>query len=166
MSAVAALLDNIRAARDYTNGLLDDLPEEDWYRMPTEGVTHIAWQAGHITWAQAGLCLIRVCGQKPESLTVLPQEYVELFGKGSTPQADADRYPAPADLRAVADRVHAAVIEAVSQLDDAELEQPAGAPHPMFTTKREALRWCAHHELTHTGQIILLRRLLGHAARR
>ncbi|MFG0296138.1 MAG: DinB family protein [Maioricimonas sp. JB045] len=166
MTAVETLLESIRAARDYPNGLLDDLPDEDWYRMPAEGVTHIGWQLGHIAWAQAGLCLIRVCGQEPDTVTVLPREYAGLFGKGSTPQADATLYPAPADLRTGADRIHAAALEAVSQLDDSELDEPAGPPHLMFTSKREALRWCAHHELTHTGQIILLRRLLGHTARR
>ncbi|QDU41405.1 DinB superfamily protein [Maioricimonas rarisocia] len=166
MTAVASLLDELRAAREYTNGLLDHVPDGDWYRMPAEGVTHIAWQVGHLAWAELGLCLVRVCGMSPEEISLLPKHYGELFGKGSVPRTEDDRHPEPAELRAAADRVHAAALEAVSQLDDSVLDEPAGPPHLMFTSKREALRWCAHHELTHTGQIILLRRLLGHTARR
>ena len=53
-------LRQIQDAREYTLSLIEDLEPDDWFRMPAEGVTHIAWQAGHIAMAQFRLCLERL----------------------------------------------------------------------------------------------------------
>ena len=42
--------------RDFIDGLESDL----WFRMPNEGVTHVAWQVGHITIANDGADVQRV----------------------------------------------------------------------------------------------------------
>ena len=51
----------MQIARDYTNNLLADVAEDEWFRMPTEGVTHLAWQLGHLAIAQYRLMMIRSC---------------------------------------------------------------------------------------------------------
>lgn len=38
----------LRTARFYTLDLVNNLRPEDWFGQPTEGVTHIAWQMGHL----------------------------------------------------------------------------------------------------------------------
>ena len=55
------------------------------------------------------------------------------------------------------------VIQEISGLDEAELDQPVLKPHPVAKTKLWALLWCAQHEMLHAGQIGLLRRQLGYA---
>ncbi len=38
----------IKAAREYVLPMIDDLEPDDWYRQPVDGVSHIAWQVGHL----------------------------------------------------------------------------------------------------------------------
>ena len=52
MSLMQTALDRIAFSRRYTLGLLDGVPEAEWFRMPAEGVTHVAWQVGHLAMAE------------------------------------------------------------------------------------------------------------------
>ena len=40
----------------------------EWFRQPTEGVTHIAWQVGHLALAEYWLTLERIRGRRPDDL--------------------------------------------------------------------------------------------------
>jgi uncharacterized damage-inducible protein DinB len=108
--------------------------------------------------------LARIRGNQPEDRDLFPVEnFVALFGRTSTPSADAGNYPSPAALLATLEKLTSQVSKDVSTLLDEELDQPADAskPHPIVTTRLSSLLWCAHHEFLHAGQIGLLRRLLG-----
>jgi uncharacterized damage-inducible protein DinB len=162
MSQVKSAIDQIRTARLYTKDLLSHIDESDWFREPAEGVTHVAWQVGHLAVCEYGLALKRIRGAKPEDSDLFSDDYRTLFGKGSSPKADPGKYPAIADIRQVLDRVHKQAIEELSSLPEATFDAPTGdPPHPMFKTKLGALNWCAQHEFIHAGQIGLLRRLFG-----
>lgn len=161
MSRSETIIGQIGSTRKYTESLLDGLNPEDWFRMPTEGVTHIAWQVGHIALAEYYLALQRIRGKRPEDGELVSEEVMGLFGKGSTPKADADVYPSPDDIRQMFDRVHRQAVEELGNLQDAILDESIDPPHPMFSTKLEALRFCPQHEMLHAGQIGLLRRLAG-----
>lgn len=160
---ISGLLNGIDFSRQYTLHLLKDLPDKDWYRMPGEGVTHIAWQAGHLAWAQYRLVFGRVIGLEEAGCGLVPDNYAVLFGKGTLPQADAAGLPTPAEILGVMHSVHHAVHEQLPAMDESILDDPSQPLHPAFSDKAGALRWCAAHELVHAGQIALLRRLLGHA---
>jgi hypothetical protein len=162
MSAPQAPLSEIVFARGYTLRLLDAVSPDDWFKMSHEGVTHIAWQVGHLAFAEYRLALLRVRGARPEDSALLPTEFLRLFGAESAPDPDAGKYPRPPEIRAVLDRVHEQVLRDVPAVPDADLEAPIEPPHPIAKTKREALKWCAAHEMVHAGQIGLLRRLIGH----
>lgn len=152
----------IQQARRYTEGLLKVLPAEDWFRQPTEGVTHIAWQVGHLAAAQYALALRRIRGEREEDAVLISPNYRKLFGKGSQPSANPADYPAVEEIRSVFDRVHQQVLHELQELPDTVLDEPAAQPaHPLFRTKFGSLMWCAEHEFVHAGQIGLLRRLFG-----
>jgi len=162
MSQVKSAIDQIRTARMYTKNLLKHIDEHDWFRQPTEGVTHVAWQAGHLAVCEYGLGLKRIRGETPEDSELFSDDYRTLFGKGASPESDPRKYPAIADIREVLDRVHQQAIEELSLLPEEIFEEPTDdPPHPMFKTKLGALRWCAQHEFIHADQIALLRRLFG-----
>jgi hypothetical protein len=163
MSRLKLALDQITFARGYTTALLDGLDAADWYRMPAEGITHVAWQVGHLAFAQFRLVLVRVRGLRPDDGTVLSEEFVRLFGAGSVPDRDATKYPSPAEIRTVFDRIHERVMTDMQSHPEADLDSPLLMPHRLAKTKFESLMWCAHHEMLHAGQIGLLRRLLGMA---
>jgi uncharacterized damage-inducible protein DinB len=51
MTGAERAVEAIRRAREYTNHLLGHIATEDWFRMPHEGVSHVAWQVGHLAYA-------------------------------------------------------------------------------------------------------------------
>jgi hypothetical protein len=164
MSKASFTLQRINWARDYTRELLQDVKPNDWFRMPG-GVTHLAWQVGHLAVAEYRLALERVRGRLPTDDDVISEAFVEQFGRGSTPQPDPEKNLKPAELLRVMDRVHELVNREVPKFSDAELDQPLLSPHRLAKTKYEALLWCSNHESLHAGQIGLIKRLLGQQAK-
>lgn len=163
MTQLQALLQNLEVAHRYTRNILENVPAEDWFRMPTEGVSHIGWQVGHITWAQQMLITRRVFGDDQSVLEPFPEQLMKTVGKGSTPEEDPSLYGTPESLMDLHERVYVGCRKLLDTLDESALSDPTSPPHPMFQDKAGVLRWAADHELTHTGQISLIRRLLGHA---
>jgi uncharacterized damage-inducible protein DinB len=162
MSRLQLAIDQIVFARNYTLEFLDHTPTEDWFRKPTGGISHIAWQVGHLAIAEYRLALWRIRGTQPDDAKLIPQDFVRIFGYESKPEFDSTKYPAQIEIRAVLDRVHEQVKKELKELNESEMDQPVMNPHPFAKTKLEALFWCAHHETLHAGQIGLLRRELGY----
>src|SRR5262245_17869739 len=156
------LIDSLRFSRFYTLRLLDGVPASDWFRIPDAGVSHIAWQVGHLAVAESRLILDRVCGQRPED-GLIGDEFLAAFGAASVPNADPATYPTTSAIREVCDRVHERVLIDLPAVEPASLDEPITRPHAICKTKRDCIVWCARHELVHAGQIGLLRRQLGHA---
>jgi uncharacterized damage-inducible protein DinB len=155
-------IDQIIFARNYTLELLEQTPSAEWYRQSAGGVSHVAWQVGHLAYAEYRLALWRIRGQQLEDDTLFSHDFVRLFGPDSVPDFDPANYLAPAEIRAMLDRVHERTLRELRSLDEAELDQPVPHPHRFAKTKLLALLWCAQHEMLHAGQIGLLRRLLGY----
>jgi DinB superfamily len=162
MPLLQLAIDQIVFARDYTVRLLDQTPTAEWFRQPSEGVTHIAWQVGHLAMAEYRLALERIRGPRPQDADLISDDFLCLFGRDSVPDADAAKYPKATDIRAVFDRVHQQTLRELATLDESELDKPVVKLHGLAKTKFRALMWCAQHEGVHAGQIGLLRRLLGH----
>lgn len=161
MSRLQMAIEQIVFARQYTNRLLEQTPESDWFRQSAAGVSHIAWQVGHLAMAEYRLALDRTRGERPEDRDLIPPVYFTLFGRASEPVPEAAAYPPLAEIRAVFDRVHAQTLKELPGLNDADLDQPTLKPHAIAKTRLWSLLWCAHHESIHAGQIGLLRRQLG-----
>jgi DinB superfamily len=155
-------VEQIIFARNYTIEVLDQTPAGEWFRLPPSGISHVAWQVGHLAYAQYRLALWRIRGAQPQDSDLISEAHRNLFGYESVPDPDPAKYPSPADLRAVFGRVHEQVLREVRCLDEGELDLPVPHPHPFAPTKLQALLWCAHHEMLHAGQIGLLRRQLGY----
>jgi hypothetical protein len=160
MSRIAGILDRLRFARTYTRWLLDATPEDQWFQMPG-GVTHVAYQVGHLAIAQFRLCLKRCRADQPDDNALLPLAYLDLFGK-LPPSPDVATYPPLTEIRATFDRVHERVLAEVPTFREPDLDLPPLVSHPKCQTRGECLDWAAAHEMLHAGQIGLLRRLLGH----
>jgi uncharacterized damage-inducible protein DinB len=161
LPALELPLQQIKDARKYTLSLLEDLEPGDWFRMPSEGVTHIGWQVGHMAMAQFRLCLERLRNLQPGDWDLISKDDLRRFAKGTTPEDNASAYPGPEEIRAMLDRVFDAVVREVPQYEGDDLDTPLVNPHPIFKTKLEALYFCSKHEMLHAGQIGLLRRLMG-----
>lgn len=157
-SALRRLAFSRRLVHQYTR----DLTHDEWFRQPTEGVTHVAWQVGHLALVEYFLLMKRIRGERPEDAALFSMaEYMKKFGRGSTPNPDRQANPSPEELTRSLDGVHERATAEVAKYTDEELDVPLAEPHPAFSTKLEAVEFCSQHELLHAGQIALLRRLMG-----
>jgi hypothetical protein len=48
MSRLSLAIEQLEFARKCSLRLLDHVKEEDWFRQPPGGVSHITWQVGHL----------------------------------------------------------------------------------------------------------------------
>lgn len=157
------MLQQIHFAHTYTTKLLEATPRADWSRTPPAGVSHIGWQVGHLAMAAYRLALWRVWGRQPGDEALLDDAFIAQFSKGTPADSVLPGYPPIDDIFATYERVHARIQEELPSLPLEKLAETMETPHPIAVTRGDSLRWCAHHELTHAGQIGLLRRQLGHA---
>lgn len=148
-------------ARQYTLEMLTDLSEEDWYTIPTGGISHIAWQAGHLAMAQYGLCLFRIRGRAEQDAELMSSAFRKCFMKGTTPNPNRESLPSPVEIQAVLARIHQQVFAELPSYDDRVLAEPVDKPYAGFPNKLGSLLFCPQHEMLHAGQIGLLRRMLG-----
>lgn len=145
--------------RDFIDGLEPEL----WFRMPSEGVTHIAWQVGHITVANYGLGMMRIRGKKAEDAALLPESYMTNFGRGSTPSPDTAIYPSPERMVEIYKQVNDQLHQEMAEYTLEQLDEPSLPEHPLFKTKLDTLVFLPYHSMMHLGQMGLLRRLAGKA---
>src|SRR5438477_12962602 len=104
-------LQQIEFARSYMLAILGDINEADWFTMPPGCPTHVAWQVGHLAMAEYGLCLFRQRGRQEVDAELMSSSFRKQFSRGSVPVVDASKHSAPAEIRAVFDRVHAQVLK-------------------------------------------------------
>lgn len=162
MSGLSAAIDQISQARRYTQDLLRNIPDEHWFTAPPGGVTHVAWQVGHLAVCEYALAMKRIRGVRPDDDQFVSVEDFRLYGKGSEPVFDSAAYPSIGEIQELLRRVHQRTLYELADLDESTAAEPTSSPpHPMFNTKLGALVWCAQHEFLHAGQIGLLRRQLG-----
>ncbi len=160
-SRLELAIGQIQFAREYTHSLIFDLETADWFRQPSEGVSHLAWQIGHLAMAQYGLCLFRMRGRADVDLELMSSSFRKKFSKGTTPDPDPAKNPSPEEIRGVFDRVYQQAMLELPTFSDVILDEPVEMPYAAIATKFGGLLFCSHHEMLHAGQIGLLRRLLG-----
>lgn len=156
----------IEAAREYTLTLIDDIDLADWFRQPSEGVTHVAWQVGHLTMAQYMLTLVRLRGKVEEDASLISRAFLKAFAKGTTPVADPSKYPSPEEILLTLHRVHRQAMDELAGRTEADLQGQVAEPYLLFPNVLGSLFFCAAHEMLHAGQIGLVRRLLGKPTKR
>jgi DinB family protein len=150
----------IRGARENTQRLMSDFTADEWFWHPPTFVTHLAWQIGHIAYAQYCHCFWWIRGRRPEDSAWMPERFIELFEMGSVPVAAAEVYPSTGEIKRVLDAVFEQAMSELSTLTDEALDVAIHPSRPE-RTKLKGLFWNVEHEFLHGGQIALLRRLMG-----
>ena len=154
-------IDQIKFARDYSNQLLEDVQESEWFVIPDGCVSHLAWQMGHLAMAEYGLTMLRMRGKEPSDAEFITNDFMRAFKKGSTPKADASAYPPITDIRQTFDAVHARALEELDGWAEDDLRDELPEPYAVENTKLGSIFFCSSHEMLHAGQIGILRRMLG-----
>jgi hypothetical protein len=161
MKAGAILAGQLRETRRWTLLLLEDFKGEDWTFQPAPGAQHALWLCGHLACAQDLLVFQRCLGEPATD-----PEFAAHFPIGSdVPSREASGWPSVERVRTFMDSMQARVEAAVAEMDDAFLAQPAtgkdGAAHPHYHDRLGLICHLNRHEAFHTGQIAIIRRLLG-----
>ncbi len=160
------ILYQIERTRVLTLQLVERVPHEAWFTMPMD-ISHVAWNVGHIATADYFLGMVFVRGVRDEDTRFIPENYVDLFGYNSVPQADPALYPSPMEMLDTLDAVHQQLLREARAMPESEFNEPCLFPegefdhHPIFEDKGGSLEWIAYHEHMHMGTIGLLRRELG-----
>ena len=149
------------SARGYTLIMLEGLSEDDWYAMPESAPSHIAWQVGHLAMAQYGLTLFRQRGRAEVDTKLMSGKFRKNFMKGTTPNSERASLPSRDEIMEVLHRVNDQMLKELDSFDGPALDEPAEMPYAGFPTKYGSLLFAAHHEMLHSGQIGMIRRLLG-----
>src|ERR1044072_8441662 len=140
MSRLADAIGQIVFARRYTLDFLDTIPPADWFRMPAEGVTHVAWQVGHLAFAQYRLVLERVRGLPADAESILSPAFLQTFGRDSVVEGDPAKSPSVGEIRAAFDRVHTRIQVELATFPESDLESPTLTPHRLCKSKLDCLR--------------------------
>ena len=159
MSRLKEALEQIDFARRYTLDRFESVPLADWFTITPGGVSHVAWQVGHLASSEYRLCLDRLRPRSAADESLISDEFIQMFGREALP-ADVTGYTAE-EIRDIAARVHARVMTELPSYPDADLDLPPLKPHPLFSTRLAGLRYAPLHEMIHCGQIAMIRRLLG-----
>lgn len=161
LAAIDQTLAHLEFVRGYTLSLLSDLEESDWFAQPGEGISHIAWQAGHIAMSQYGLALFRQRGRAEVDLDLMPSSFRKKYSRGTTPNPDPSKNASPADILETLDKVFAQVKQEVPGFQLDHWNKPVDPPFAAFPNCFGALLFAADHEMIHAGQIGFIRRLIG-----
>jgi len=151
---------SIEAARAYTHTMLEGLTDEEWFWAPDGLTTHIAWQVGHMAYAQYGLVLFRQRGRMREDSGLMSNKFRKLFAKGSQPAPLEESLPL-GDIRRSFEDIYRQSLKELPTFDEQALDDPLEPPYAGYPTKFGCLLMAGHHEMLHCGQIGLIRRLMG-----
>ena len=152
--------------RVLTHTLIERVPHDRWFEMPM-GISHVAWNVGHLATAEYFLGMIFTRGPRDEDAGLIPENYAELFGYNSVVEQDPGVYPTPPEIIETLNAVHRQLLLEVEEMPEESLNEPClflegeFDHHPIFERKGGSLEWIAYHEHMHMGMIGLLRREMG-----
>ncbi len=154
-------MDQIRFARGYTLGLLEETPQELWFTIPDGMSSNIAWQVGHLAVSQYGLLMFRIRGRRPEDLELIPGKFRKTYSRQTTPNADPAGQPDPDALIERLTTIHELALSELTDVDPSTLLEEVDQPWAIWPIKLGAVMFCPLHEHIHAGQIGVIRRGLG-----
>jgi uncharacterized damage-inducible protein DinB len=133
---------------------IEGLTAEQWQTRPGDSANSALWIVGHMVWARSRvLKLLGVSWTAP---------WLPLFERGSKP-VDPAQYPPSEQVLIAWNELAAALPPALESASAADIAAPAPEPSPSFDgTIGGMVSFLAMHETYHVGQVVYLRRLLGH----
>ena len=162
MTEKEILISQTASVYDWTNKLIETIPFEKWEIIPGTVESSINWQVGHLIISHYFHSIMVIRGHQMDILQKLPiKEYSDLFTV-SAPILSVGKTNSSKlwqDLKIIQQKS----IKVLEGLSDSELQSPLAptpAPHPIATSKSEAIDWNIKHTMYHCGQIGMLRRIV------
>ena len=159
MQGTEAVRAALASTKDILNWYLGDLSDADLLVRPAPGANHIAWQMGHMIYAERGM----IAGELPGTpYPELPAGFVEQHGKDTAAQGPPKGFATKAQYLDLFNKVRQTTRDALAKLSDADLDKPTTGQMAKFAPKLGNLFLLqANHTLMHGGQFSVVRRKLG-----
>jgi uncharacterized damage-inducible protein DinB len=157
MGLATHITELLNKSRGFVHTLAKDIDESNQLHQPVPNGNHCLWILGHLAVTDNGMI-----GQIDESKQADKEGYWDLFGMGSQPTADADRYPSRQEVEAYLTERRETMLSLVEGLSDEGLAGPtSGFFTAVAPTLGGLLLMAATHDGFHNGQLSVIRRSLG-----
>jgi len=158
MNAIDVLRSTYSTSLMILKTYVGDLSDTELMKRPHQDCNHLAWQLGHLI---ASECML-VDQLSPGSAIKLPEGFADQHGKEATADNDASHFLSKDEYLALFDKVQDATFAALSNVAEAELDEPGPEMfQPMFATKGAVWILVATHTMMHAGQLVPVRRACG-----
>lgn len=158
MQTKDAILYVLNSARYVTGAYLNDLTDADLLVRPVPHAHHIAWQLGHLVVSEAMMASHVRAG----SGIVLPAGFVERHATAHGHDTlDSPPFCSKAEYVELRTRQREKTLELVQSISEEELSAPGPEKMRSYApTKGAVLLAIGTHEMMHSGQWAVVRRLL------
>ena len=131
---------------------------QDWTHQIFPGANHALWIVGHLAMVDNSI-LGRVFSKPVDK-----PGYPEKFGRQSKPSSNPVDYPSPDEVVTLYHERRSTLLACIESFPESDFEKPVppGGP-PFIHNVGQMFAFTAVHEGTHTGQLSMIRRALGHA---
>jgi hypothetical protein len=159
MKTKEAILYVLNSARFITDAYLSDLSDSDILLRPTPEAHHIAWQLGHLLVSEA----MMANAVQPGTGVVFPAGFELNHGKEAEYASEtSEKFLSLAGYRDLRLKQRQRVLDLVSLISEEDLALPGPEKMRAYApTKGAILLAIGTHELMHSGQWAVTRRLLG-----
>jgi hypothetical protein len=155
MNAMQTIKKSLDVSSMICMAYVGDLDDTELLRRPAPGCNHINWQIGHLL-ASEHATLDKVA---PGALPPLPAGFAEKYTKDTAASDDAKTFCSKVELMRIYEQQRAGILAALDKQSESDLDKPSGID--WCPTVGEAFNSQGAHWLMHSGQWVVVRRLLG-----
>lgn len=159
MNASSAIHTALASTQNILNMYLADLSDADLLSRPVPGANHIAWQLGHLIFAESHLVSPQLPGT---AYPAVPASFAELYGKEGASDDTPSHFLGKDAYLNMFNEHRDITKAAAAKLSEADLDRPTvGNMAPFAPKVGDLLILVANHTLMHAGQFTVARRKLG-----
>lgn len=137
------------------NSYLNDLSDDELFIRPVPGMNHLAWQLGHLIWAERWFMEAVQPGASP----ALPGGFDDLYNKEGATSDDRSKFRSKQEYIALWKAQRAATEKILDSLPESRLdEQSPEAMRSFVPTVGAMFNMVGVHPLMHVGQWVAVRR--------
>jgi len=158
MKTHEAIISNLHSARYVITRYLEDLHSEDLLVRPHPDAHHVAWQLGHLVLSECQM----VRAVRPGSGYDLPVDFIAKHDKANAAKSQLADFCAKDHYLSLMEAVRAATLKALGEIPQEQLSNPGPESMRGYAPKVGSVFLAiANHEMMHSGQIAVVRRVLG-----
>ena len=157
MKTIDFIKRGIETSRNFTLGLLDDMKDAPLTQPTSKGGNHPLWILGHLAYGEANIVNHIILGNENPLI-----KWKEMFGGGSEPVTEADKYLPWDEVRKKFDEIRAQTLNVLEGMSDADLDKPSKNCPPGREELLGKVGGCflvlTLHPMMHRGQVADTRR--------